>query len=336
MNAMRYVATSVTIVSVIGFMSNIIALMILLKCRRMNFQIKVICVNMVVTDLLTSTFTFVDSIATVKSLHLIPAWCVTRCIIGVMLITASLFFMTLLAIDRLFSITMALRYHVLVTQNRTIAVSVLTWIVSLLVTSLSYVNGFERKAPCICFDNEGNKFITLIFRNICFLLIIISYSIIFWMVLKQNRTIQCMGNKNRFNFGPTIKISAIVGALCVMYFPKNAYFIYITATGKKVQDSLKLYAVLAYIEKLNSFINPFLYVWRFTECRIQIIKLFCRFNDNMLRKANSMDYDLAGFNVTSNKSSTEQTGSSIIDKPNAHAVVDIVEVSVTDCSSNIL
>ncbi|KAJ8313815.1 hypothetical protein KUTeg_008376 [Tegillarca granosa] len=267
LNVMSKVSTSVFIVASIGFVWNVIAISMLYRCRKMRYHIKVIAINLALADLITVVYSFVD---------------------------AFISFITIFAIDGFLCLRFAMRYFQVITKRSINFICLAAWIISFKATVLAHVGGFKRTFACICFDNRGHAMISLFYRNLCFLTIIILYIYIFWHIRQQNQKITKMGNHQVKNIRPAIKISAIVGIVFVMYIPKSMFLIYSMLSGSFIHDSLVIFTPLVYIEKLNSMINPVMYVWRFRECRMHVIKTFCWFSKHMTKKAREINYELNG------------------------------------------
>lgn len=301
LNAMRLVATSAVIVGSTMAVWNIIAIAMLIQCKRMIYQIKVIAINLAVTDFSTGFFSVVDAVLAMYGLNVKYEWCVIRCHLDIMLVIASIFFMTVFALDRFLSLQFAMLYQELVSKRRIYISCILTWLLATTVTVLTYINGFKRTSPCICVDNEGHPMISLVFRNACFLTIVLVYIYLFWHVKQQNRKITALGNKPGPNMRPAMKISVIVAAVFFMYFPKNIFLLYYVLRNRYVQENLKMFAALIYIEKLNSLVNPILYAWRFKECRMYLMKSFCFWSSNMMQRARYIDYELTGSYMMASK-----------------------------------
>lgn len=316
---MAKVATSVLIMSSISFIWNAIAIGLLLKCNRMVYQIRVIAINLSLADLMTALHFLYDALITKYELVAKHQWCIIRCHIDVTLCMTSISFITLFAFDGFLCLKFAMKYYTLVTKRRVILVCLATWIISFAVTAMSHLHGFQRTFACICFDNRGHPIISMIYRNTCFLTIIVIYAYIFWHVRQQNRQLAVLGNQQGINTRSAVKIGAVVGIIFIMYFPKHIFILFSALRGSLIYDNLTLFTPCVYIEKLNILVNPLVYVLRFRECRMHAMRAFCWYNDSVMKKAQLINFELSGTCIQTTKKpvkdiDTKEQSNTIISK----------------------
>lgn len=77
-------------------------------------------------------------------------------------------------------------------------------------------------------------------------------------------------------------------------------------SGSLVKDNLAIFTPFIYLEKLNSVVNPFVYILRFRECRMHTMKTFCWYSEKVMKKAQAINFELSGVSIKATKA-TEKT-----------------------------
>lgn len=268
---------------------NVLAIIILYRCSRLNFQIRLLSMNLTLTDLLTGIMLSTP----LQTLRFGEENCEFKKYLSFLCLNTSLLTVTLFNLDRCFVFWFSMRYYAYITKRLMLKFCVILWIVSLLMTYLMFFNS-DRPFGIHCgfmytleknFINSFGKSLILIFivSNLFMYGYILSY-------LKHRMgkifNINSTGTPAAVNQSKVaIKLSVLTGTFLVMFTP---YIItltfpildYTTKTGILVNNLTGSLIVL------NSAVNPILYIWRLKEPRYLLKKLCCFFNTKLLTKLN--------------------------------------------------
>lgn len=283
-----------TILSILIISSNFFALLTLTKCKRMALQIRIFAINLTITDLSTGLVLLVDSIVEyIQSGGFPISWCRTRGILYSTMINSSIFTVAVLSFDRCFSLYYSIRYQYIVTGTKVRVACVLIWVVGLISGVCTYIQGIlkypDAKSACnFLIITEVSGRIIILFVTVIPLTLIVSAYIAILVKIKQTYTsvtdAQYMMKTFilKQQFRSTIKILVIAGVFILLYVPFSVCTTMILAKADVNLAEFLRYSHILILS--NSFTNPFLYAWRFRECRINFCIMVCYCNKNLRQK----------------------------------------------------
>ncbi|XP_065939449.1 melanocortin receptor 5-like [Magallana gigas] len=228
---------------------NLLALLILAQTKRMNFQIKVMTMNLAVTDFLTGIAIVLDSFL---SLALPEYLCRPLMYLYCIGVVVSFMTITGLLLDRVFAIFHPFRYQRFASHEKKFSSVVLVtlWIAGGFLSAVNYIDGFKIY----------NTAYVAIYR--------LSRSV---YPNDELRSIHLYKKHTSILF----KLSAITVSFMLLYTPMivlNGIAVLNNDLAKSLQGWQRFAGLLIL---LNSFINPFLFVLRFTECRYTFLSIVC-------------------------------------------------------------
>ena len=290
-------------VGLVLVMENIIAIFILYRCTRLNFQIRLLSINLALTDLLTG----VMSCMPLELLTFGDGNCEFKKYLSFLFVNTSLLTITMFNLDRCFVFWFAMRYYTFITKKIISKLCVMTWFTSFVITYLMFFNyhgplgiqcGFMYEQEKNTVNNTGKSVILLLILSN-----LVMYGYILFYFKRKMKTIfdvNSMGSQTPGNQSQVvIKLSVITGTFLAMFTPfiitlTFPILDYSKSSGKLVHNSTAVLMVL------NSAANPVLYVWRFKEPRYHLKRLFCFFNSSYLRnQATIYNQEIACYSLNS-------------------------------------
>lgn len=259
---------------------NVLGFFVLIRCKKLPLQIKVLSINMTVPDFLLGSATGIAyGIQYVYPLSDEGAG-VCHAIFDT-LTTLSILNITAFGVDRYLSLKFALKYQIYTTKERMIAVCVAMWIFSIV------------SAVMIQLLQSDALLFKIIIRSVFLSLYVFSYLMILYMYRKHNRGINDLQSlsASRIIHDQMIfcrKIVLITGPHFVLYL--LAIVVHVVMCFKENVPVWQMEMVVLSITVITIFINPILYIWRFRECRIQLLLMLCVCNrarqENLLKERN--------------------------------------------------
>lgn len=266
---------------VVMVMENVLSIILLSKCTRLPFQIRILTLNLAVSDILTGSFLAIPN-SYVNEVY--------RCDIKkypcFLFTNVSLLIFTMMNLDRCFAFVFAMQYYSFITEKLIIRLCIFSWTFGCVLTyGMFFENGTGFGLSCEVMAFIERNTINMIFRctTLC---IILPNLVIFGYLLhhirkglhKVHSRSVCFSRKQS---KCVKKISLLTSVFLAAYFP---FMIIYTFPVLDLSTMLgrKLYAVIVSIVLLNSACNPFFYVWRFKEPRYHLKKLLCFWNREMI------------------------------------------------------
>jgi hypothetical protein len=287
-------------------LENILAIIILIRSSRLIYQVRILSINLAVTDCLAG---FLLSLPDAVFGNCFMKKYFTAPFINVSLITVTLF-----NIDRYCSLKYALRYHDIVTPKVLKIACLLSWLVGILISYLMFFDP-SGHLGIFCGVMFQVPFNNVSFCAKVFLVLIIVSNLFIMSFYKRSRSVSAIpsvrtvsklnGNcslesvqPSRFpiqnhdiNNGQSIKnqvkvmkkLTVITGFFLLCCIP---YFLFQTIpnVNYSVKTIRYLFGITAGIVFLNSAVNPVFYVWRFTESRYQLKRILYCWNVEKLEK----------------------------------------------------
>ncbi|XP_052672784.1 melanocortin receptor 5-like [Crassostrea angulata] len=250
----------------VSAMGNVLGFFVLMKCKKLPLQIKVLSINMIVPDFLLGSATGIAyGIQYVYPLSTGGA-AICHAIFDT-LTTLSILNITAFGVDRFLSLKFALKYQIYTTKERMIAMCVIMWLFS--ITSAVMIQLLK--------SNKALLF-KIIIRSVFLSIYVFSYLMILHMYRIHNKKINDLQSlsASRIIHDQMIfsrKIVLITGPHFVLYI--LAIIIHVIMCFATDIPIWHMEMVVLGITVTTIFINPILYIWRFRECRIQLLLMIC-------------------------------------------------------------
>ena len=266
-----------SIIRVICFLSgalftllvNLLAFVALYKCKRMSHNIRIMTINLCVSDMLFSINLFILIIGSQLE-------CTSCIIVSVQqLITSTLYFVsmfivTAMVIDRTLSLVWCMKYYNSVTKGRVKYGSIFIW----LLTSVLVFADLNIHS-CVVYKETYNSYLLVV--PVCCIVNIICYSVTLRTIYKMHLKIKRMHistvlQRNIYhNYRTVFKVTILISVFLVCTLPYYVDYMLINFGVQYGQTIIT--KIFSYLLASNSLINPFIYAWRFSECRIEMLKL---------------------------------------------------------------
>ncbi|XP_062611788.1 G-protein coupled receptor 171-like [Saccostrea cucullata] len=156
---------------------NVISIGLLYISTRLSFQIRIMSLNLALSDFLTGLFISIPNTMLYEKYH-----CDIKKYLGFLFTTVSLFIITMMNLDRCCVFALAMRYYSFITKKLMIKISVILWLLGLIMIYGLFFD-FEAKYGISCFVMAFVKrnVVTLIFKVI--LLIIVAFNLVMFVYL---------------------------------------------------------------------------------------------------------------------------------------------------------
>ena len=269
------------------FLANLLGIIVVWQSTKLPFQIRLLTLNMSYAD------------GGIGLFMLFPRrWLYQECNIRKYLLeimgTSSFLTITAFNVDRCLIIFYAIHYTMFITKSRIFTVCVVIWIFSLLIVYLLYSNEELETLGFSCEEAfTGNLRTTNIIGHIVRATIIIMnviIMIVLCLYLRNRMKVMSHTGSQQFKTKhwdyqvvTVKKILLITMFFTILYTPYMICQLFVS-TQIQTRSDFILKALSALASMLNSFINPFLYIFRFKECRFQLKLLFCRWNKSLIEE----------------------------------------------------
>nr|XP_022324029.1 adrenocorticotropic hormone receptor-like [Crassostrea virginica]XP_022324030.1 adrenocorticotropic hormone receptor-like [Crassostrea virginica] len=269
------------------FLANLLGIIVVWQSTKLPFQIRLLTLNMSYAD------------GGIGLFMLFPRrWLYQECNIRKYLLeimgTSSFLTITAFNVDRCLIIFYAIHYTMFITKSRIFTVCVVIWIFSLLIVYLLYSNeeletlGFSCE-EAFTGDLRTTNIIghivraTIIIMNVIIMIVLCLYLRNRMKVMSHTGSQQFKTKHWDYQVVTVKKILLITMFFTVLYTPYMICQLFVS-THIQTRSDFILKALSALASMLNSFINPFLYIFRFKECRFQLKLLFCRWNKSLIEE----------------------------------------------------
>ncbi|OWF36921.1 hypothetical protein KP79_PYT02645 [Mizuhopecten yessoensis] len=233
--------------------------------------------NLCVSDFINSTPMILFAVTNMESNY-------PLCYFGLFLMTFSISVSStvvfLLSVDRCICLYFETSYMKYVTNKRVRAMYVTVWII---VPALTYVRIGRMDAyntKCLTMNRSYREVVFVCCAMfVRFLTLLFSVGTVLKMRAIRNRMPTVKGE-----FHNTIKLIFIVCMYQAMFVPLSIHHL-IWVTRPDLMDTLELFWQSSTMMMIGtSIINPLLYTLRFTECRLSMLLIICRWNKIMSRR----------------------------------------------------
>lgn len=263
-------------VSLPALVINILALVVLLKSRKLPYQIRILSLNLCSADCLSCLFLCIDR----RAFEVISGKILEKYFLILIYAQTSLIFITYFNLDRFLAFMFAMKYYSSLSATKVKLACALAWVVGPLMTSLqfcamTYVDFCDKVYTGVA-SAISEYFFFAIFISNFFMFAYIVYKIRVCMFRVEpiqlsaakplSRPLcQLLTGQRTFK-----KIVVITGTFLSLYAPGMAWSI--------VQHYVSNPMVVLYMNMctgilftISIILNPIFYVLRFSECRFQIL-----------------------------------------------------------------
>ena len=277
---------------------NIFAIVALLRSKRLSYNIRIFSINLAISDVATSITGF---IVIIDKGSLVSEEMKDDCLMKLLTIYSmmwlyftSSFIITAVGIDRFISIAYPYRYLQSISdkRGRIIRICGLIWAISFLVVVFHDLENDRRLYFCasrgytdnkvVFFGFQYSKLRVIGFTNLCILIInIVTYVAIFAHIWRQKSEVR---NRQYSTLG---KLLTFTIAYAFLHGPLNTTTVISGLFDTSSFDVTKVtirFKVVVIISLVAIVVDPILYVWRYTDCRLQMMMLLCHWNQSCVEK----------------------------------------------------
>ncbi|XP_048755531.1 melanocortin receptor 3-like [Ostrea edulis] len=277
------------LIGVLITLVNLLALFILAQIKKMSLQIKMLSMNLAVTDLLTGVAVLGDSCL---SPILPESLCRPLMYLYCLGVVVSFLNITGMLFDRFCALFFPFKYHNFLEKKTCLFIIASLWFCGCLLTVVNFHDGFriydiQDLQVCASYIMVGKTGLAIVTFLFCIFMIlnIVLYILMFMKMYKLSYSVHTADSLNRQRHFKSqakilINLSAITGAFMVLYTPMIVMsMIDIFDKNPAMKKTiLMLQSRFGVLVLLNSFVNPFLFVWRFLECRYTFLLMVCYCN----------------------------------------------------------
>ena len=268
-------------------LENVVAIIILSRCRKLAFQIKALALNLAVTDCLAGAFMCFPS-----ELDFELIGCRYKKFFVAVLLVTSMSTVTAFNVDRSCAFYFNMRYQNYISKRKFHIACLTFWIIGFF---LAYLLFFEKDSPlgitCRLLRDPPRQTVNFVGQYFIVSIVLSNFLLYTYMVvyLKKRmvkvKTVVWVSDETGVKAVEVkqyideqtkvcLKLSVITGSFILMCTP---YLITQSLAdaqvGEKIHRSLRLWSGILMF--LNSALNPVLYVWRFKEARYHFKRLAC-------------------------------------------------------------
>jgi hypothetical protein len=273
-------------VGMIILIENIFTFIVLLRCQKILLQIRILSITLCTTDLLAGLSFSVPDFFLEEYFQ-----CRMKKYPQTFLATMSVLTVSMINADRCLAFYYGINYYIRVTPKRVKIAVVCMWIFCIANGYLTY---FDREYSygicCTTMEFTPNNSMNFIGKSTN---VIILFSNIFFYCYIVSSI------KSREQKAVVCKLTVITG--CVLGSCGPGLLVFLLFPMNKVENR-KYFLYTGMFVLLNSVVNPFLYVWRFSEARYQCKRIICFWNQKLLQQEDSerkQTYATYRINVTS-------------------------------------
>lgn len=262
--------------------ANLLSVVALYRCSRLSFQIRILAINLCVSDILIG----LSMVLPIRTYY-INNCLYKKYITSAFLIVSSLT-VTMINLDRCLAIHYGIRYYIYMNKKVLTSICVAFWVFSMILSYLLYFNPNSRfGVSCQPIFYVPKNSVTIAV-NVFLVLNIVSNVVMFIYLV---RTVHNSLHVYQKRYGHVInkypdqaiviqKLVVITGCFIACSLP----YIITTFLGSDIAFRKQAHIITIIIFTMNSAINPFLYVWRLQETRYQMKRLLCFWNQSYAEK----------------------------------------------------
>lgn len=267
---------------ILMLIENFISIIILWRCTRLLFQIKILSLHLAMSDFLTGFFLAFPNTLLYEKTH-----CDLKKYPGYLFINVSLLIVTMMNLDRCLVFAFAMRYYSFITKKFINGMCLLAWLLGLFLTyGMFYGSDAGFGFSCELMAYSSKNAVNTTFRCVILGIVVINVGFFGYLLIKirkRLRQIQSEKTRNSVKTQHRIvrKILPIIALFLAAFFPFMTIFTFpiFNETSKLWKN---MYTCMASMVLLNSACNPVFYVWRFSEPRYHMKRLLCFWNKDMV------------------------------------------------------
>jgi hypothetical protein len=290
-------------------LENLLAITILYRCKRLNFQIKILSMNLAISDISTGVI-----LSCPLSVYQYGENCEFKKYLAFSVLNLSLFTVTMYNLARCFVFALGLKYYKYVTERRLICLCILFWVAGVITSYLMYYSENSPFKIGCGFMYELEKNIVSQSTKYFLLCTIISNFFMYLYLLRQiHKRKHQVGNveSNHAVRNEQTNIVKKISVITVTFLAIATPF-YITLTFPILDYSTPFgkttHNVCGILLCLNSAMNPVFYVWRLNEPRYHLKLLIMKWNKAYCEKiTQEFNQTVASYQMTATSSSTPAT-----------------------------
>lgn len=253
------------------FLFNFVAVLVLYKGKKLKFNIRIPALQMAISDMclglvlcLPNTFFDVSTVLCISKRYVIMAFYLVEALT-----------ITVMNGDRFLSLQFPFHYSNIVVRSRMLLICVFFWPISVLLPILER-NCAQTVAIA---DREPLQWSLIVFFGLVFINLL-EYGFVVKFILKSFTSVKFEGNRKC-----VLKVTLFTGCFVVCTTPVLLLNTICAISAEPNCAFLsRMKSVLNVLPLVNSFVNPVLYFFLFTECRFQLVNLFCFWNRSLLEK----------------------------------------------------
>ena len=267
-NAMR------SVVGLIITIMNIIAVVVLLRCKKMAFQIRIFTLQLAVADLLLGLSLALLGLGLAS---LSPVTCRVNFHFTSTLQFISFFTITCMSGDRFLAMCMPFKYHRIAKEKRVKFLAVSLWIASVAFSLIFFAwekPGASETPECNYIEEigkDGYRFTAVLYMVVLLVNVAFFAGIVWALFLRKNSNDPLSSNGREYHMKEQKRIFLkILGILCLFLFTSVPGITMTIVLGIDYDNRARYATPLLAMVLLglsNSFFSPLVYVWRYPECR---------------------------------------------------------------------
>lgn len=264
--------------------ANLLSFVALYRCSRLSFQIRILAINLCVSDILTGL-----SMVLPARIYYINNCLYKKYIASAFLIVSSLT-VTMINLDRCLAIHYGIRYYIYMSKKVLTSICVSFWVFSIVLSYLMYFNPNSKFGvscqPIFYVPKNGVTVAVSVFLvlNIASNVVMFTY-----LVRTVHKSLHVYQNRYSHVIGKYTDQAIVIQKLVVItgcFIACSLPYMITTfpVLGSDIPSRKRVHIITSIIFTMNSAINPFLYVWRLQETRYQMKRLLCFWNRSYAEK----------------------------------------------------
>jgi hypothetical protein len=264
--------------------ANGVTIAALTRCKLMMQQMKYLIISLASADLLLGLVLFVGGIrihyTSLANLSL-PV-----CELWIHFLTfresVSCFTVVAIAVDRVLVLHYNSRYQMHVTKVKVTLLIASIWLTAVCLPIYNDIYGYRNYTVCSYAQIGAMPLLATVCMG-CMIVITVLYVHIYFIVRTHRRHIaamlpQHMADAANIHFRSSVTSLYFIGAHIIFKCPFYILRILISDSSLRSDATELMLYYLVYWGTLNSLVNPVLYAWRITECRLYATLILFRFN----------------------------------------------------------
>ena len=283
--------------------SNLMAVGILLKCKKMSFQLRIMTIQLAITDVIRGI------VVIMIGLHITDT-SIVMCHVSyhtqVVICNMTCFTITAMSCDRFLALSFPLRYRYMVTARRAKYIVIVLWVMAL-ATSLLILQWMTNTVYTSCKYSvvaDGYRQHATIGTLIILINIFLYAGILWALYCRRDNLSQSRSSGREVHMKQQkkilLKILAITLVFVLTFLPFNVMWMIFAIDFDNRKHYMTAYFVTMLLWLSNSMLNPCVYVWQYPECRKKLL-VCCHFwrREGQRRQATNETSDMHSLETAS-------------------------------------